>query len=142
MCREGFGKLTGVDEFTAQNRGGKGIRCYRIVEKTGKVVGSMGVTPEDEIMMINTDGIIIRMQCSDISVLSRNASGVKLMNLKDGEQIACVAKVMESSRSGGDDEITDDDADFEADDAVSDFAGDSMNDDPGDLADDESEDTE
>ena len=81
----GMGKLTPITEFSAQNRGGKGVKCYKIMEKTGNVVGVKAVNREHEIMMINTEGIIIQMACEDISVLGRVTSGVKLMSL-DPEQ--------------------------------------------------------
>ncbi len=91
----GMGKLTSLTEFTAQNRGGKGVLCYKLLEKTGSVVGAMAVDTENEIMMINTDGVIIRTNCAEISVLGRNTSGVKLMNLKGEEKVAGIAKVSE-----------------------------------------------
>ena len=86
----GMGKLTPITEFSAQNRGGKGVKCYKIMEKTGNVVGVKAVNREHEIMMINTEGIIIQMACEDISVLGRVTSGVKLMSL-DPEQNVRVA---------------------------------------------------
>ena len=103
VSRKGMGKLTKMDEFSVQNRGGKGVRCYRILEKTGDVVGAMGVIPSDEIMIINTDGIIIRMNCLNISVNGRITSGVKLMNLKEGEEIACIARVIQTEEESEDD---------------------------------------
>ena len=93
---KGLGKRTLMAEFTAQHRGGKGIRCYRILEKTGNLVGALEVDDDSEIMMINKEGIIIRMNCSDISVVSRNTSGVKLMNLKESDLVACIAKVKDT----------------------------------------------
>ena len=75
VSEKGMGKRTLMDEFTAQNRGGKGVKCYKITEKTGNVVGIKGVNEQDEIMIINTEGIIIRMLCSGISVLGRVTSG-------------------------------------------------------------------
>lgn len=93
VSEKGMGKRTSMEEFTAQNRGGKGVKCYKITEKTGNVVGIKAVDEEDEIMIINTEGIIIRMLCSGISVLGRITSGVKLINLKDGDMVASIAKV-------------------------------------------------
>ena len=93
---KGFGKLTAISEFTAQNRGGKGVKCYKIMEKTGYVVGAKAVNRNHEIMIISTDGILIQMNCGDISVLSRITSGVKLMNLGGTEsRIASISKVKE-----------------------------------------------
>ena len=99
VSENGMGKLTDINEFTVQNRGGKGVKCYKIVEKTGNVVGMKILSIENEVMMINTDGIIIQMPCSDISILGRVTSGVKLMDLKNGITIASIAKVRESSKN-------------------------------------------
>ena len=93
---KGMGKRTYITEFTPQNRGGKGVKCYKITEKTGNVVGAKAVDEENEIMIINTEGIIIRMQCHTISILGRVTSGVKLINLKEKEIVASIAKVRES----------------------------------------------
>ncbi len=98
VSEKGMGKRTSVDEFTAQNRGGKGVKCYKITEKTGNVVGIKGVNENDEIMIINTEGIIIRMLCSGISVLGRITSGVKLINLKEGDTVASIAKVRDEEK--------------------------------------------
>ena len=94
---KGMGKLTDMDEFTRQNRGGKGVKCYKITEKTGDVVGMKAVEEDSEIMMINTEGIVIRMKCSDISVYGRITSGVKLINLPENEKVASIAKVRKAS---------------------------------------------
>ena len=90
---KGMGKRTVTSEFTCQNRGGKGVKCYKITEKTGNVVGVKAVSEDDEIMIINTEGIIIRMKCEGISVLGRITSGVKLINLNGGDRVASIAKV-------------------------------------------------
>ena len=97
VSEKGLGKCTLASEFTAQNRGGKGVKCYKITEKTGNVVGAKAVGPDDEIMIINTDGIVIRMECAGISVLGRITSGVKLINLKEHEEVASIAKVRRAS---------------------------------------------
>jgi DNA gyrase subunit A len=93
----GLGKLTDMNEFSNQNRGGKGVKCYKITEKTGNVVGAKAVNMDDEIMMITTEGIIIRFECSDVSVLGRITSGVRLMNVDSENDItvASIAKVKE-----------------------------------------------
>ncbi len=93
VSEKGMGKRTDMVEFTRQNRGGKGVKCYKITEKTGNVVGVKAVNEDDEIMIINTEGIIIRMKCEGISVLGRITSGVKLINLKEGDIVASIAKV-------------------------------------------------
>ena len=95
VSENGMGKMTSISEFAVQNRGGKGVKCYKITEKTGNVIGAKAVNEENEIMMINTEGIIIRLQCSDISILGRITSGVKLINLPDGVTVASFAKVRE-----------------------------------------------
>ncbi len=95
VSENGMGKRTSISEFTCQNRGGKGVKCYKITEKTGNVIGAKAVNEENEIMMITTEGIIIRLQCSDISILGRITSGVKLINLSEGVTVASFAKVRE-----------------------------------------------
>ena len=102
VSANGMGKLTSVDEFKSQNRGGKGVKCYKIMEKTGNVIGVKNLHMDDEIMMINTEGIVIRMMCSDISVLGRVTSGVKLMNLPENVAVASIAKVRETSAGNED----------------------------------------
>ncbi|MGN0290396.1 MAG: DNA gyrase subunit A, partial [Lachnospiraceae bacterium] len=95
VSEKGLGKCTAIDEFTAQNRGGKGVKCYKIVEKTGNIIGAKAVNTENEIMMITTEGIIIRLKVEDISVLGRVTSGVKLINMDDDITVASIAKVRE-----------------------------------------------
>ena len=92
---KGMGKRTSMSEFSVQNRGGKGVKCYKITEKTGYVVGVKAVNDDNEVMMITTEGIIIRIACSDISILGRITSGVKLMNLDEKVSVASIAKVRE-----------------------------------------------
>ena len=95
----GLGKLTDLDEFTPQRRGGKGVKCYKITEKTGSVVGAKAVNEENEVMIITNEGIIIRLEVSGISILGRITSGVKLINIDAGKDIrvASLAKVRETS---------------------------------------------
>ena len=97
VSEKGMGKRTDMEEFTPQNRGGKGVKCYKITEKTGNVVGMKAVDEDREIMIINTEGIVIRMKCSDISQYGRITSGVKLINLPEYEKVASVAKVRKAS---------------------------------------------
>ena len=92
---KGMDKRTSMSEFSVQNRGGKGVKCYKITEKTGNVVGVKAVNDDNEVMMITTEGIIIRIACSDISILGRITSGVKLMNLDEKVSVASIAKVRE-----------------------------------------------
>ena len=95
VSEKGMGKRTSMSEFSVQNRGGKGVKCYKITEKTGNVVGVKAVNDDNEVMMITTEGIIIRISCSDISILGRITSGVKLMNLHEKVSVASIAKVRE-----------------------------------------------
>ncbi|CVI69109.1 DNA gyrase subunit A [Clostridiales bacterium CHKCI001] len=94
----GLGKRTSIDEFSCQYRGGKGVKCYRINEKSGNIVGVKAVNESQEIMIITTEGIVIRLKVSDISLLGRNTSGVKLINIdtESGVAVASIAKVRES----------------------------------------------
>jgi DNA gyrase subunit A len=95
VSEHGLGKRTSVGEFTVQNRGGKGVKCYKITEKTGNVVGVKAVNEDNDVMLITTEGIIIRISCADISILGRITSGVKLMNVADNISVASIAKVRE-----------------------------------------------
>ena len=95
VSEKGLGKCTLASEFIAQNRGGKGVKCYKITEKTGNIVGVKAVNQDDEMMLITTEGIIIRIKVSDTALLGRVTSGVKLMNLADDVTVASIAKVRE-----------------------------------------------
>ena len=95
VSQNGLGKCTMINEFSTQNRGGKGVKCYKITEKTGNLVGVKSVGKDDEIMLITAEGIIIRIQVTDTTLLGRVTSGVKLINLKEGVTVASVAKVVE-----------------------------------------------
>lgn len=99
VSEKGMGKLTHVDEFKAQKRGGKGLHCYRITEKTGKLVGFKLTAKEREIMLITNEGVIIRMSLKDAKDIGRNTSGVKFMNIDPDSTtvIASIAKVREST---------------------------------------------
>ena len=95
VSEKGMGKRTSMSEFSVQNRGGNGVKCYKITDKTGNVVGVKAVNDDNEVMMITTEGIIIRISCSDISILGRITSGFKLMNLDEKVSVASIAKVRE-----------------------------------------------
>lgn len=103
----GMGKRTDIHEFTVQRRGGKGVKCYKIMEKTGNVVGVKAVDEENEIMLITTEGIIIRIMCSQISEIGRITSGVKLINLdyEKDIKVASITKVRESNERLSEEEI-------------------------------------
>ena len=98
VSERGMGKRTSIDEFTVQKRGGKGVKCYKITEKTGSIIGVKAVNDDHEIMMITTQGIIIQLKCNDISTYGRVTSGVKLINLNNREDItvASIAKVRDA----------------------------------------------
>ncbi len=95
VSENGYGKRTLTSEFHVQNRGGKGLKCYKIMDKTGSVIGAKAVNDGDEIMMITNEGIVIRTGCDEISLLKRITSGVKLMDIKaeEGIKVANIAKV-------------------------------------------------
>ncbi len=104
VSEKGMGKRTLLEEFSVQRRGGKGVKCYKITDKTGYVIGVKAVNNEHEIMMITTEGIIIQIPMEDVSTIGRVASGVKLINLDEGVTVAQIAKVREKV-SDGEDEI-------------------------------------
>ena len=117
VTENGMGKRTLASEFTVQHRGGKGVKCYRINDKTGNIIGVKSVDEDNEIMLITTEGIIIQMQVSGISRLGRITSGVKLMDISsDDIVVASIAKVREKPEEVQDNEeeaIQDDDYDSE-----------------------------
>ncbi len=100
VSENGMGKRTYLEEFTVQKRGGKGVKCYKITEKTGFVVGVKAVVDSNEIMMITTGGVIIQLRMDDISTLGRITSGVKMINLDEGVKVAQIAKVREKVSNG------------------------------------------
>ena len=106
VSENGLGKRTYLEEFKIQYRGGKGVKCYKVTDKTGYVVGVKAVTDEHEIMMITTEGIIIQLRMDDISTLGRITSGVKMINLDSKVKVAKIAKVREKV-SDGNQELSD-----------------------------------
>jgi DNA gyrase subunit A len=104
VSANGMGKRTPIEEFTPQRRGGKGVLCYKITEKTGDIVGAKLVEDDHDLLLITTEGIVIRISVNDISVIGRNTSGVKLMNINQDSDItvASIAKVRDDgSKSDG-----------------------------------------
>ena len=99
VSEKGMGKRTSMEEFTPQRRGGKGVKCYKINSKTGNVIGMKAVNDDNEIMLISTEGIVIRLECDSISELGRITSGVKLMKMDEAKDItvASIAKVRDKS---------------------------------------------
>ena len=105
VSEKGLGKITDINEFTVQHRGGKGIKCYKISEKTGNVVGVKAVDDTREVMLITTEGVIIQIECKDISKLGRITSGVKLINLDENVTVATIAKVSKKPENEKGEEI-------------------------------------
>ena len=97
VSEKGLGKRTYVDEFVPQNRGGKGVKCYKINSRTGELIGAKAVKEEQEVMLITTEGIIIRFNVEDISILGRITSGVKLIDMENKVTVASIAKVRDGS---------------------------------------------
>ena len=115
VSENGMGKRTLFSEFKAQNRGGKGVLCYKITEKTGNLIGAKLTDEDNEIMLITNEGIIIRIKVSDISVIGRNTSGVKLMNIdsEKNEKIAGITKVRQESSESEDEDNENEDSESE-----------------------------
>ena len=113
VSENGMGKKTDISEYAVQHRGGKGVKCYKITEKTGNVIGAKAVDDTREVMLITTEGIIIRLAFRDISTLGRITSGVKLINLDDNVKVATVSKVRKSP--SGDDGNETEEFDAESD---------------------------
>ena len=148
VTANGMGKRTELSEFAPQMRGGKGVKCYRITEKTGDIVSAKAVTNDHDIMMMTNEGIMIRMHCSDITVIGRITSGVKLMNVGSGAFVASVAKLARTEEDENVDEDGEEfensdkaDVDIQNEDAVETNA-DPANDEPENVEDTDSEDTE
>ncbi len=104
VTEKGMGKKTPINDFTLQRRGGKGLKCYKVTEKTGKVIGVKAVNEDHEVMLITTEGIIIQLRCEDISTYGRITSGVKLINVKEGEAVKKIAKVRQTEKNSAETE--------------------------------------
>ncbi|NLM75806.1 MAG: DNA gyrase subunit A [Clostridiaceae bacterium] len=104
VTENGFGKRTELEEYKVQTRGGKGILTYRVTEKTGYLVGALSVSEDDDIMLISTDGTIIRMDVNEISVLSRVTQGVTLMRTSEDNKVVALARISADAKDNGDDE--------------------------------------
>jgi DNA gyrase subunit A len=139
----GLGKRTRLSEFTRQRRGGKGLKCYKITEKSGNIVGFKAVNEDNEIMLITNQGIVIRTGCDEISMLGRNTTGVKLINIdvENNVRVASISKVRQKSAeesetlvkseddsydtdADSDDVVIDADSETDGSDGVSDGKGD------------------
>ena len=93
VSEKGYGKRTAVEDYRITNRGGKGVITLNITEKTGQLIAIQNVTDEDGLMIINKSGVAIRMAVNELRVMGRNTQGVKLINLKNNDEIAAIAKV-------------------------------------------------
>ena len=112
VSENGYGKRSKLDDYRITNRGGKGVKTISITDKTGNLVSIKNVADGDDLMIINKSGIAIRMEVNSLRVMGRATQGVKLINLKDGDSIAAVAKVVlddEEVQDIDDIEVVDDD---------------------------------
>jgi DNA gyrase subunit A len=134
VSEKGMGKRTNIEEFKCQNRGGKGMKCYKTNDKTGNVVGMKAVNEDNEIMIINTEGIVIRMKCSDISIVGRVTSGVKVINLSEGDVVASIARVKKASAQINGEEIEISEGSEEVIEEVLETAGEEANEVAGKIA--------
>ena len=107
VSEKGYGKRTKISEFKVQQRSGKGLICYNATDKTGELIGMKLVNDDRDIMLITNEGILIRMGVSDISIIGRNTSGVKLMSIDPDSdtKVATIAKVRESNTNQDNDAV-------------------------------------
>ena len=113
VTANGFGKRTDLDEYKVQNRGGKGVLTYRVTEKTGLLIGAMSVSEDDDLLLISSDGTIIRMHVNGISVLSRVTQGVTLMRTSEDNRVVSLTRIPAEERDDEEPEkeTTENDAD-------------------------------
>ncbi|MBR1876417.1 MAG: DNA gyrase subunit A, partial [Lachnospiraceae bacterium] len=111
VTENGMGKRTLIDEFNVQKRGGKGVKCYKVTERTGYVIGVKSVNEDHEVMLITDKGVIIQIRANDVSKIGRITMGVKIMNLESGVKLAKIAKVRDKVSDGDKEleDVTDDD---------------------------------
>ncbi len=114
VSEKGYGKRTLTSEFRLQSRGGKGIKAYNISEKTGNIAGVVSVSEDDELLMINSAGTMIRIRVNEVSLLKRVTSGVKLIRIDDGIKVASIAKVKEEMSSNSNEEGNEEQAEGES----------------------------
>ncbi|MCL2593510.1 MAG: DNA gyrase subunit A [Defluviitaleaceae bacterium] len=105
VSENGYGKCTGRDEFRLQSRSGKGLRVYKVTEKTGELAGVSFVEEGEEVMIINSLGVIIRLKACDISTKGRVTQGVRLINLKEGEKVISIAKILKEQLEDDSDDV-------------------------------------
>ena len=107
VTENGYGKRTPLDEYKIQSRGGKGIFTYKITEKTGKLAGMTTVKDDDDIMMITSDGVVIRMHADEISTFGRQTQGVRIMRLADDISVVSMTKTDREAEDAEEEETTD-----------------------------------
>ena len=107
VTENGFGKRTPFDEYPVQSRGGKGVITYRITPKTGNLAGVRAVKEDDDIMLISSDGTIIRMKVEEVSILGRPTQGVTLMRTAEDKKVVCVARIRSENGDENGDESRD-----------------------------------
>ena len=93
MSEKGYGKRSAVEDYRITNRGGKGVITLNITEKTGNLIAIQNVTDDDGLMIINKSGVAIRMGMEELRIMGRNTQGVKVINLKNNDEIAAITKV-------------------------------------------------
>lgn len=103
VSEKGYGKRTDIEDYRVTNRGGKGVKTINVTDKTGELVAIKDVTDSEDLMIINKSGIVIRIGVADLRVMGRATQGVRLINLKDNDEIASITKVEREE----DEEITD-----------------------------------
>ena len=137
ISENGLGKLTPMTEFRTQRRGGYGIKCYKITERSGRLVGARAVLEDDELLLITTEGVMIRTACAGISILGRITTGVKIIDLAEGVTVASFTKVkFDPEETPGEDAEAD--AEATAEDEAA--AADEISEDAADAADEELDD--
>ena len=110
ISEHGFGKRSALDDYRFTNRGGKGVKTINVTEKTGNLIALKAVTDDDDLMIITESGIAIRLAVSGMRVMGRNTQGVKLINLREGDQIAAATQVPSNDENGDQDKLNSDDA--------------------------------
>jgi DNA gyrase subunit A len=116
VSEKGYGKRSSLEDYRITNRGGKGVKTISVTEKTGELVAIKNVTDEDDLMIINKSGLTIRMAVSDLRVMGRATQGVRLINIKEKDSIAAVAKVMQEDDE--DEDVLNDDSTVISDDSI------------------------
>jgi len=118
ISEHGFGKRSFLDDYRFTNRGGKGVKTINITDKTGNLIAIKAVTDDDDLMIITASGIAIRLAVKGVRVMGRNTQGVRLINLRDGDQIAAATKVPSNGDNIGQESVSSEDHTEEAAESV------------------------